>query len=308
MMAKKLFKLYKFDFPALLILFFLIKECFANPLTPTFELTSSEVADGSILVIDLNFPDEKLKENLDIQGQFETIAFPFFKDDKIEKGVSQNRYQAVLGVPHNHKSGEFSIEVTIQDPNTHEKNKLKIPLKVIDGKYPSEKLKVSSKHVNPNKKDLNRIIAEQAEVKKIYAEVIRQKFWKGPFQLPIESPVTSIYGTKRVFNGKLLSFHTGLDLKAPEGTPIYSASPGKVVLARDLFFSGNTVIINHGYGVFTLYCHMSKIDVVPGQMVESHSLLGLSGKTGRATGPHLHWQAVVHSAKVNPMDLTKVMH
>jgi murein DD-endopeptidase MepM/ murein hydrolase activator NlpD len=117
--------------------------------------------------------------------------------------------------------------------------------------------------------------------------------------------VTSSFGSRRVYNGIQSSAHTGLDFKAPKGTPIYAASRGRVALAKNLFFTGNTVILDHGYGVLTLYAHMSKLKVKKGQMVEGGHLLGLSGMTGRVTGPHLHWMAIIHKQKVNPIGLTQ---
>jgi murein DD-endopeptidase MepM/ murein hydrolase activator NlpD len=182
----------------------------------------------------------------------------------------------------------------------------KLAIKINDAKYPSEKLKVSNRHVNPNKKDVAQIQRDIAEVGKIYSTITKQKYWKGPFVLPIDSSVTSVYGTKRVFNGKMQSFHNGLDLKAPMGTPIHAAGAGTVVLAKSLFFTGNTVLIDHGYGVVTLYAHMSKLKVQAGEHVEAGQLLGLSGMTGRANGPHLHWGVVLNKVKVNPADFLKV--
>jgi murein DD-endopeptidase MepM/ murein hydrolase activator NlpD len=161
--------------------------------------------------------------------------------------------------------------------------------------------------VNPKKKDLIRIRREQAEIAAIYKTITEQKHWDGPFALPIQSPVTSIFGTRRLFNGHQASFHQGLDLKAPEGSPIRSAAAGIVVLSKDLFFTGNTVLIDHGYGIFTIYAHLSKLGVAKGQAVKAGDLLGLSGATGRVSGPHLHWGAVIHRAKVNPSDLLKIM-
>jgi murein DD-endopeptidase MepM/ murein hydrolase activator NlpD len=98
-----------------------------------------------------------------------------------------------------------------------------------------------------------------------------------------------------------------MDLKAAMETPVYSAAPGIIVLAKNLFYTGNTVMMDHGYGVVTLYAHMNELKVKVGEVVPVHKLLGLSGKTGRVSGPHLHWQAVVHHVKVNPIGLTEVM-
>ena len=134
-----------------------------------------------------------------------------------------------------------------------------------------------------------------------------KKFWQGPFELPIQSRVTSAFGTRRVYNGVLKSFHTGLDLKAAMNTPIHAAAPGIVALSKNLFYTGNTVILDHGYGILTVYAHMNLRKVKVGDVVDVQQILGLSGKTGRVNGPHLHWQGIAHQVKVNPLGLVQVV-
>jgi murein DD-endopeptidase MepM/ murein hydrolase activator NlpD len=111
------------------------------------------------------------------------------------------------------------------------------------------------------------------------------------------------FGARRVYNGKTKSFHAGLDLGAKEGTAVAAAGDGRVVLAGDLYFSGGTVLLDHGAGLFTQYFHLSRIDVKEGDAVAKGARLGAAGHTGRATGPHLHWGAKLHAARVNPEDL-----
>ena len=155
---------------------------------------------------------------------------------------------------------------------------------------------------------MKRIKKEAAEIGRLYRSPRMIKDWQGAFEFPIQSAVTSQFGTRRVFNGEMKSFHQGLDLKAPEGTPIAAPAGGKVVLAKDLYMTGNTIILDHGYGLFTIYAHMSVMRAKLGTLVKKGELLGLSGMTGRASGPHLHWGAVVHLLKVNPMDLIRVLN
>jgi murein DD-endopeptidase MepM/ murein hydrolase activator NlpD len=183
----------------------------------------------------------------------------------------------------------------------------KVPLQIVDGNYHEEKLKVSPKHVAPKKKDLIRIEKEQKEIGLLYKKIREEREWKGPFGFPIQSIVTSPYGGKRLFNGQLQSSHQGLDLRAKMRTPILAPTGGTVVLAKELFFTGNTVILDHGYGLFTIYAHMSKLKVKRGDVVTTGKLLGLSGMTGRASGPHLHWGAVLRAVKLDPLDLTRVI-
>jgi hypothetical protein len=263
------------------------------------EISSKEAIDGSIVLVTLKILDAL--ETMDVQGEFGEIKLPFFLNPDLGNGI----YQSVLGVPFGYRPGPAVIKLKWK--KGEEEKHLEIPLVIVDGKYPLESLKVDPKHVNPSKKDMIRIRREITEIGAIYRSTTRQKHWNGKFTFPITSPVTSIYGSRRLFNGEERSAHLGIDLKAPTGTIIRPAAPGVVVLAKDLYFSGKTVLIDHGYGIFTLYAHMSKLQVKRGQQVKADTLLGLSGKTGRASGPHLHWGAVVLGAKVNPLELLRVM-
>jgi murein DD-endopeptidase MepM/ murein hydrolase activator NlpD len=265
---------------------------------PNILLSSPKTVDGSIVLITVRMPDGSPAGAP--KGSFEDIELPFFPLDS-GNGSPSKTYQAVLGVPFDHKPGLTTIEVTYAGKTSA------IPLTIEDGKYPSEKLQVAKRMVNPRKSDVARIQKEQARIGQIYRQLTEEKLWKGPFSLPIDSPITSIFGTKRLYNGVKKNFHGGLDLRAAVGTPIQAPAGGVVALASDLYFTGKTVILDHGYGVITIYAHMSKFNVKEGERVSAGQLLGLSGKTGRVSGPHLHWQVVVHRQKVNPLDLTRVM-
>ena len=134
-----------------------------------------------------------------------------------------------------------------------------------------------------------------------------EKIWQGSFQLPVQSKITSPFGNRRVFNGKLKSYHNGLDFRAPVGTPVFASNSGVVKLAEDLFYSGKVVILDHGNTIFTIYAHLSKIEVKAGRQVEKGQKLGLTGATGRVSGPHLHWGVKVNGTAVNPIQFVQVM-
>jgi murein DD-endopeptidase MepM/ murein hydrolase activator NlpD len=155
--------------------------------------------------------------------------------------------------------------------------------------YPFEKLNVPKEKVEYSKKDLERITKETELLAKIYEQSIGALLFQGTFETPLNAQITSQYGAKRLFNDKKNSQHLGIDFKANIGTPIKVSNSGKVVLAQDLFFTGNTVIIDHGLGVFTMYGHLSKIYVKENETIFKNTMIGLSGNTGRVTGPHLHW-------------------
>jgi len=178
----------------------------------------------------------------------------------------------------------------------------KIALHVKKGDYKKETLKVNAKKVHPPKSVENRIYKEYLESKKIYATFTKKRYWNKPFALPLNSKITSAYGNARVFNGSLKSFHSGTDFRAPTGTKIKATNDGVVVVASKRYYSGNAVIIDHGEGIYSSYSHLSKIIVKKGQKVKQNEVLGLSGKTGRVTGPHLHFSFIIDSKKIDPLD------
>jgi hypothetical protein len=162
-------------------------------------------------------------------------------------------------------------------------------LKVEKKTFPSEKLNVAKKKIFPPKKALIRIRKEQKFLNINYAASPSRPLFTKKFDIPLNSYVTSIYGSKRLYNNKKQGQHLGTDYRAAVGTPIYATNSGKVVVARNLYYTGNTVTIDHGLSIFTVYGHLSKLNVVEGDIVPKGSLLGLAGMTGRVTGPHLHW-------------------
>ncbi|WP_024955204.1 M23 family metallopeptidase [Sulfurospirillum arcachonense] len=201
-------------------------------------------------------------------------------------------------VPVAYKTKEKTIELLRKNQN----NTSTISLHVKDGNYPKETLKVNPKKVKPPKEEENRIYKEYLESKKIYATFTPKRYWKEPFEKPMSSKITSSYGNARVFNGSLKSFHSGTDFRAPTGSVIRVVNDGVVVVASNRYYSGNAIIVDHGEGIYSSYSHLSKIDVKVGQKVSKHEKLGLSGATGRVTGPHLHFSIILQSKKIDPLD------
>lgn len=169
--------------------------------------------------------------------------------------------------------------------------------------FPEQRLDVESKFVNPPKSALTRIEREKKTLGAIYARRTSLLPPDAPFVKPVPGEPTSEFGTRRVFNGEPRAPHPGIDLRAPTGTPVLAAGPGRVALATSLYYSGGTVIIDHGGGLFTIYAHLSKIQVKVGATIAEGERVGLSGATGRVTGPHLHWGARVGEAIFDPRAL-----
>ena len=174
-------------------------------------------------------------------------------------------------------------------------------VRIVSKDYPVTRLTVAPKYVELSPEDQARSAEESREINRIYQQLSPQPYWTAPFIVPLPDVQGGRnFGHRRVFNGQPRAPHSGADLKATAGTPVHAANRGRVVLAKELFFSGNAVFIDHGQGVFTTYLHLSEIQVDVGQIVERGAQLGLAGATGRVTGPHLHWGARVLDARVDP--------
>ena len=182
-------------------------------------------------------------------------------------------------------------------------------LKVVNGKYDKEEIQVSSSKVNPKSKEVKkRISKEYNEAMKIYGTVTPKSYISKPFILPLDSKITSSFGKARVYNGSLKGYHSGTDYRAAMGTPIKAANDARVALVQKRFYSGGTVLLDHGEGIYTCYFHMSAFHVKQGQMVKRGEVLGLSGQSGRVTGPHLHFSARINAVQVDPLQLIEIMN
>ncbi len=162
--------------------------------------------------------------------------------------------------------------------------------------YPSIAVTVAKKFTEPDTEQVQEITQDKTIKESAFAKVTPERQWSGDFHAPADARISDVFGTQRKFNGKVLSTHQGLDFAVPTGTPVAALNSGTVLLARPLYFEGNCVVLDHGQGLLTLYLHLSEFKVKEGDKVERGQVLGLSGGTGRATGPHLHiavrWQGV----------------
>lgn len=206
-------------------------------------------------------------------------------------------WTAVVGIPLNTPPGPQAAHLV----GTGGKELRALPFTVAPKQYAEQRLTVKDQRkVEPNAEDLARIDREQVLVDRALGRYTTE--FTPPWQMPAPVPGerSSSFGLRRFFNGQPRNPHTGMDIAAAEGTPILSPAAGRVVEAGDFFFNGNTVFVDHGHGVVTMYCHLSRIDVKPGDVVASGSVLGLVGATGRVTGAHLHWGIGINRAMVDP--------
>lgn len=193
-----------------------------------------------------------------------------------------------------------SLELGVGRKNKPEVRKT---LKITNVARPVQKLTVDRKYVDPPPNVKERIAADREKVRKALQSRIDGRHWSLPLERPVSGGVSSLYGLKRVFNGKPRGEHKGLDLRGAQGTPIKACADGVVALVDDLYYSGNTVYLNHGDGVFSAYLHMSEPKVTPGQVVKKGDVVGLVGATGRVTGPHLHLSIFAQGQSVDPQPL-----
>ena len=203
---------------------------------------------------------------------------------------------AVIGIPLDTAPGRRSADFRPRQGAARE-----LEFTVADKRYEEQRLKVSNqRHVDPSKEDLERIDRERKRIDAALGHYAADRTPALAMRPPVSGRRSSSFGLRRFFNDQPRNPHTGMDIAAATGTPILSPAPGVVTDTGDYFFNGNTVFVDHGQGVVTMYCHLSRIDVKAGEEVATGARLGLVGATGRVTGPHLHWGVAVNRAMVDP--------
>lgn len=202
---------------------------------------------------------------------------------------------AFIAIPYSQKTPIELLHVTPQ-------GREKLYLNIIEGAYDKEVLSVEPSKVSPPKEALLRIKEEREEALAIYNRFTQKRYWDTPFAVPIENVITSTYGNARLFNETLQSYHTGVDFRASIGTPIFASNDGVIVLSKDRYYAGNSIIIDHGEGVYSVYYHLDRLILQKGNFVKKGDVIGLSGSTGRVTGPHLHFGFMVQGIPTDPLD------
>ncbi len=205
-----------------------------------------------------------------------------------------DRWLAVVGIPLDTKPGRQELVVSQGGKAT------RLGFDVAAKRYDVQKLKVAPGQVDLSRENLERVDKERTKIR----AALRKYTDRAPETLQLQPPVpgerSSSYGLRRYFNDQPRSPHTGMDIAAPAGTPIRAPAGGTVADVGDYFFNGNTVILDHGAGLVTMYCHLSRVDVRPGQAVAAGDTLGAVGATGRVTGPHLHFGVTLNGTMVDP--------
>ncbi|MBL0512930.1 peptidoglycan DD-metalloendopeptidase family protein [Aeromonas media] len=199
---------------------------------------------------------------------------------------------AIVGIPLKSQAGPHQLQVS--DGRT-------LGFTVGNKHYREQHIKLkNTRQVNPLAEDMARINRELAEQNKAYQTFSPAQPSNLLFDKPVNGPLSSPFGLRRFFNGEERNPHSGLDFAVGAGTPIKAPAAGKVILIGNYFFNGNTVFVDHGQGLISMFCHMSKVDVKLGQSLPRGGIVGRVGATGRATGPHMHWNVSLNDARVDP--------
>ena len=229
-----------------------------------------------------------------VEGQFlqRTLTFFPFRD---------HIYAGLLGLDMQDSPGRHELTIQVVYPERTERRSLSVLVMKED--YPVQWLTLPSRMVDLDQKTLARVKTESKAVHKAFASFVPHPLWKGRFLEPVRGTISGRFGSRRVINGQPRKPHSGEDIAAPEGTPVLAMNDGMVRLTADHFFSGKGVIVDHGLGLFSMYFHLSSVNVEHGQVVKKGQVIGKVGSTGRATGPHLHWGVRLNGSQVDPYSL-----
>ena len=219
-----------------------------------------------------------------------------YRKERIMLADFEGKQFAIIGIPLSVGSGTQNFTLTTTDGSEQ-----MLAFQVQDKSYTEQHLTITNnRQVNPNTEDMQRISRERAEMDTAFStwtDNLEPVFKMEP---PVEGVRSSSFGLRRFFNGQARSPHSGMDIAADEGTPIYAPAPGIIRATGNYFFNGNTIILDHGHGLISLYCHMNTIDVEVGSIVKTGEQIGKVGQTGRVTGPHLHWSINLNNTRVDP--------
>ncbi|MCG6976293.1 MAG: peptidoglycan DD-metalloendopeptidase family protein [Acidiferrobacterales bacterium] len=248
------------------------------------ELPESNSVPGGVVVVPLYLDGQAMP-----RAEFQNRQVMVIRDG--------SRWLAIAGIPLKLKPGEYKL-TTIADGK-----KNNYPIKIVDKKYPVQRLTIKNKRkVYPNKNDLKRITAEREKIGKAFVVWSYNPEPPLKFDLPTQGRFSSQFGLQRFYNDSPRPRrHSALDIAAPTGTPVYAPAAGTVINIGDYYFTGNTIFLDHGQGLITQYIHLSKVDVPMGMRVERGQKIGEVGATGRVTGPHLHWGVILNQTMIDPM-------
>ncbi|MBI3491980.1 MAG: peptidoglycan DD-metalloendopeptidase family protein [Acidobacteria bacterium] len=239
---------------------------------------------GELVVLTIALPHHADRVNVRAFGR---DAVAFADDDR--------QWRALVGIDLAVKTGTYPV--TVDAGGLH----ARYDLLVTPHRFPTRRLTVDEAFVTPPPSEEDRIAREAKLLAGVWNAPAPERLWNDRFVRPVPGAANSAFGSRSIFNGKARTPHGGADFMSPSGTPVHAPNAGRVVVARTLYFSGNTVVIDHGLGLFSTLAHMSAIDVREGDRVTADQIVGRVGATGRVTGAHLHWAVRAAGARVDPL-------
>ena len=217
----------------------------------------------------------------------------------------KDKYNALVGIDMDTKPRQYTLSLVFEDQKGG-KTKKDYKIKVGSTKFGTQKLTLPAEMVELDEETLEKVKLEEEKIGKIWDIFTEDHLWDGNFLEPVKGKTTGEFGLRRIINGEPKNSHRGMDIAAPEGAPVRVANNGRVVFIDDIFYSGKSLVIDHGLGLFTMYFHLSETMVVEGEVVKKGQIIAKVGKTGRATGPHLHWGVRLNGARINPAAIVKL--
>ena len=249
----------------------------------TLFLPKARSVPGGLIILDLPVTSER-PPKVEYQQHRQTVI----------AGNIPQHWRTVIGLNLTTQPGKQQANVTWPISKT-------LNFTVKPHHYPRQKIWIKQRRkVSPLPEDLERIKRERKTILSLLSTWSDNNPFTQAFIAPTRGRISSKFGLKRLYNGKTNGQHSGIDIAVAEGTPVKAAAGGIVLAAKNFFYTGNTIFLDHGRGLITLYCHLDSIAVTPGRHVSQGSIIGTVGRTGRATGPHLHWTVVLNHARINP--------
>ncbi len=266
-----------------------------TPLSVEMSWSPKEPKQGEVLHLWVNVPEGMYVE------KGEMLSRPLhFSASSGQPG----RWDALFGIDMGQDPGTYEVSVRLAALEGSAERKVISAIRISAQAFGEERFTIQDdSKVHLSQESLARVKKERVQIAALWPAETTERLWEGSFMMPVEGRPGSPFGLRRWINGERRNSHSGMDIKAPEGQPVKAANSGRVALVGDFFFTGRAVFLDHGQGVYTMYFHLSKVDVAEGQKVSKGEVLGLVGMTGRATGPHLHWGVRVGGARVDPASL-----
>jgi murein DD-endopeptidase MepM/ murein hydrolase activator NlpD len=233
-----------------------------------------------------------------IHGEFQGKRFPMALSEQ------SGAYEGFLGIDLSTRPAKYKIKVVAIDEKSRVYSST-LSLKVERVHFGVQNLSLPSSMVDLDAKTLERVNREESQLEAVFQGFRDERLWRGAFILPVEGELSTTFGLNRMINGQRRGPHTGIDLRAEEGAPVLACNSAVVVLFDELFFSGKSLILDHGWGLYSMYFHLSEALVKEGDRVSTGTLMGRVGATGRSTGPHLHWGIRMNGARVDPLSLIR---